>query len=533
MKLGYKSEEKESIYHSLKYREISSKENPHTYQKTDIIRQRDTLLSSMLSLSHDFICLTNTDGDIIYANQLMRNLIGISEGETKKRSIFEFLDKDSTDKLSFAIRNLKGGKSIIGLEVNSQSSNGERHEYELNAIPLGDNGSTVTILNIVRDITSHKRAEKEASKWENRHKSIGTVSIPGVDSEVSQHGVVVPDITERKVTDRRDDMGRIKFETVLEHPHDAICMVDSRFRVVSVNKRFAKIFGLSVNEVVGSKCYGIFRGIFCNTANCPLRKLQRGEELTERTTEIELTNGRKIPMVMTAKPLQLDDGQSGVVIYLRDISEHRFYEERLSYLTRKLNNNKESIIRSLLHIAEINDPYLGRHHTNVSQLALTIGKEMNLPLSMLDGIRMAGMVHDIGMVFIPMEIINRAGALIEEEFDIVKTHPRIGYEILKNIDFDSPVADIVLQHHERLNGSGYPEGLKGDDIMIEAKVICVADVIDAMSSNRPHRPILGTEIALNELTEHRGVLYEPEVVDACVKLYREKRFHFEGARTIM
>jgi len=178
-------------------------------------------------------------------------------------------------------------------------------------------------------------------------------------------------------------------------------------------------------------------------------------------------------------------------------------------------------------IVEVKDPYTAGHQQRVSQLTKAIAKELNLSQDKIEGIRVASLIHDIGKISVPTEILSKSTTLSDIEFSLIKEHSRIGYDILKAIDFSYPVANIVLQHHEKINGSGYPGGLKGDEILLEAKIICVADVVEAMSSHRPYRPALGIDVALEEITRNRGTLYDPEVVDVCLKLFKEKGFKFE------
>lgn len=187
----------------------------------------------------------------------------------------------------------------------------------------------------------------------------------------------------------------------------------------------------------------------------------------------------------------------------------------------------EGVIQTLTIASEARDPYAAGHQRRVTDLATSIAKEMGLPENVVAGIRMASLIHDIGKLRIPAEILNKPAKINDLEFQLVKTHPEVGYDILINIDFPWPVADIVLQHHERMNGSGYPGKLKGSDILIEARIINVADVVEAMASHRPYRPPLGIEKSLEQISKNRGILYDDEVVDACLKLFRENRFKFE------
>jgi HD-GYP domain-containing protein (c-di-GMP phosphodiesterase class II) len=160
-------------------------------------------------------------------------------------------------------------------------------------------------------------------------------------------------------------------------------------------------------------------------------------------------------------------------------------------------------------------------------LAIRIAQEMTLPEDKIEGIRIASLIHDIGKIGLPTEILSKPTKLSDLEFSLIKNHSQIGYDILKFIDFSYPVARIVLQHHERPNGSGYPNNLKGDKILLEALIIGVADVVEAMSSHRPYRPALGIDKALEEISKNKGILYDPKVVDVCLKLFKEKGFEFE------
>jgi putative nucleotidyltransferase with HDIG domain len=203
--------------------------------------------------------------------------------------------------------------------------------------------------------------------------------------------------------------------------------------------------------------------------------------------------------------------------FTQDITERKQTEERLK---KTLN----ATIDTIGNIVEVKDPYTAGHQKNVSQIATFIAQKMKLPKDKIEGIRIASLVHDIGKISVPAEILNKSTKLSEIEFDLVKDHSKTGYDILKSIEFPWPVAKIVLQHHERLNGSGYPNKLKGDEIILEAKIIGVVDVVEAMSSHRPYRPALGIDKALEEISKNRGILYDPEVVDAFLKLFKEKGF---------
>ena len=185
---------------------------------------------------------------------------------------------------------------------------------------------------------------------------------------------------------------------------------------------------------------------------------------------------------------------------------------------RRLKKGLEDTISVLARAIETRDPYTSGHQKRVSELSCLIGKEIHLPPEQLDGLRLAGLIHDIGKISIPSEILNKPGRLSEVEYNLIKTHSEIAYEILKDIDFPWPIADMVLQHHERLDGTGYPKGLKSDNILLEAKILAVADVVDAMAAHRPYRPSLGVDQALEEITRSRDRLYDSRIVEACLRV---------------
>ena len=189
-----------------------------------------------------------------------------------------------------------------------------------------------------------------------------------------------------------------------------------------------------------------------------------------------------------------------------------------------LRKSLEDSIQAIAATVEMRDPYTSGHQKRVAELAVAIAREMGVPEDRIEGLRLASVVHDLGKISVPAEILAKPGKLSSNEFMLVKGHAQAGYEILKDIDFPWPIATIVWQHHERMDGSGYPRGLKGDDILLESRILAVADVVEAMGSHRPYRPTLGIEIALQEIERARGIQYDSAVADACLKLFGEGRY---------
>jgi putative nucleotidyltransferase with HDIG domain len=193
----------------------------------------------------------------------------------------------------------------------------------------------------------------------------------------------------------------------------------------------------------------------------------------------------------------------------------------------RLENTVDGAIAAMATVIEMRDPYTAGHQLRVARIAGAIAHEMGLPNDLVKGVEITGKIHDIGKIYVPMEILSKPGQLSHIERQIIQTHARGSYDILKSIDFPWPVAHTALQHHERLDGSGYPHGLKENEIMLEAKILMVADVVEAMASHRPYRASRGLEAALEEISTNRGSLYDANVVDACLRLFREKGFSFE------
>jgi putative nucleotidyltransferase with HDIG domain len=205
----------------------------------------------------------------------------------------------------------------------------------------------------------------------------------------------------------------------------------------------------------------------------------------------------------------------------------RNLEQEVEERTIELRETLKGVIYALTMTVEYRDPYTSGHQQRVSDLAGAMGKEMGFPKDRIMGIRMAGALHDIGKIAIPVEILSKPGRLSKTEFELIKDHSQVGYDILNSIKFPWPLSQIVLQHHERMDGSGYPNGLLGKEILIEARILGIADVVEAMASHRPYRPALGIDKALEEISKNREALYDAEAVDACLILFKDKGFEFK------
>lgn len=202
-------------------------------------------------------------------------------------------------------------------------------------------------------------------------------------------------------------------------------------------------------------------------------------------------------------------------------------EQKVKEKTAHLQEMLNAMVQTMALASEIRDPYAAGHQRRVTQLAAAIAGKMELSEDHTNAIRFVGILHDIGKIRVPDSILNRPGGLLDIEVEVIRIHRRVGFDILKNIPFPWPMARIVLQHHERLDGSGYPQGLFGEDILLEAKIPAVADVTEALSSHRPYRPAPGIDCAMREILKNKGSSYDPDAVDACLELFGQESFGFE------
>jgi PAS domain S-box-containing protein/putative nucleotidyltransferase with HDIG domain len=330
---------------------------------------------------------------------------------------------------------------------------------------------------------------------------------------------VYDDITDRRLAEKELKESEEKYRTVFENTGTAMIIIEEDMTISVANRQVEQLSGY-FKEEIENKMKWTELVIPEDLERMKEYHLLRRKEKESTPTSYEFSLRNKLGEIKNIwLKVGMIPGTKKSVASLTDITARKTYEG-------KLKKSIEDVIYTIGKITETRDPYTSGHQLKVSKLSTAIAQEMKLPQDKIEGIRIASLVHDIGKISIPSEILSKPSKLSEIEYRLIKNHSQIGYDILKSIEFPWPVAEIVLQHQERLNGSGYPQGLKGDDILLEAKIIAVADVIEAMSSHRPYRPALGINKALEEIFINRGILYVPEVVDACIKLFKEKDFKF-------
>jgi len=300
--------------------------------------------------------------------------------------------------------------------------------------------------------------------------------------------------------------------------------VDRDFRFVRVNEKAAAINGVPIDEHLGRTVGEVVPGLWPQIERDCRAVLDGGEAVLnqEMTGETAAEPGRIRTWLVSLYPVRIDAAVIGIGVVVVDITDRKEAEQAQAALT-------QAAVRAIAATVEARDPYTAGHQRRVADIAAVIAAEMGLDEDAIAGIRVAAHIHDIGKLGVPAEILTRPGRLRPAEFELVKDHSRAGYEIVEGISFPWPVAEMILQHHERLDGSGYPDGVCGDEILIGARIIAVADVVEAMATHRPYRAARGIDAALREIETNRGRLYDPTVVDACLRVAQEGRLDLEPA----
>ena len=354
-----------------------------------------------------------------------------------------------------------------------------------------------------------------------------------VDNDIARLKNINRQLTRELVETRKreEDMRKVagQLESIMNLAPVIIARADLKMNVQYVNRKFEEVTGYSADEIVG-KYWPSLGGVGVKDTRVMLRRVvQRlmGRPSRPLQVKIQRKDGKWIYVLGIGDLIRENGRPVGVHVIAQDVTDRILAEKEARRSAIRLQKALEGIIQAMAVTVEMRDPYTAGHQRRVATLAHAIAKEIGLPKDRIIGIELAGLIHDLGKIRVPSEILTYPDTLSEAEFNIIRAHPEAGYDILKNIDFPWPVAQVVLQHHERMNGSGYPKGLSGEEIMLEARIIAVADVVEAIASHRPYRQALGIDKALQEISDNKGILYDPLVVDTCLTLFKKKQFKFD------
>jgi PAS domain S-box-containing protein len=339
---------------------------------------------------------------------------------------------------------------------------------------------------------------------------------------------VFHDLSERKRAEEALRQSEAQLRALIDALPDLVWLKDSDGTYLSCNRRFESFVGAAEKDILGKTDYDFTHAEQADSFLLRDQAAMAAAAPTVNEEEIVFAEDGHREVLETIKtPVHDSDGRLiGILGVGRDITGRKQAAEGVLHHAEQLQRTVEGAVLAMSRMVESRDPYTAGHERRVGELATAIGAQMGMKGEQLNALRLAGTIHDIGKIAVPAEILSKPGRLSEMEFELIKAHPTTGFEILADVDFGSPVAEMVLQHHERLDGSGYPSGLQGEEILPEARILAVADVAEAMVSHRPYRAALPLEEAMAELDDGAGSRYDAAACEAAIRLFREQGFTF-------
>jgi len=472
---------------------------------------------ALVEHSTDVVARFDPSGRYLYLNPFGQRILQRSWEEVSGLHLAHLPNRrqPEADVVADAVVECARTRSIVEHELTLVTPDGPRHYHTRHTPERGLDGEIISVISVARDITALKDTARSLRRI---NRALETLS--------SGNEALVRATSERELL---TSMCRVLVE-VGEHRGAEIAFVreaDGRLETVaSAGEGTALPAAGDPTDTLAREAIETGRAQVASEDAPP-----KGEATRLAVAAIPLFRGARTIGTIVIRTAQLDGEELRLLAELAD---------DLSYGLAALRANAENAenaelheramratIQALANTLDLRDPYTAGHQRRVTQLATTLGERLGLPPGRVQGLHFASVVHDIGKIAVPAEILTRPGRLSALEYALVQTHVEAGYDILKGVDFPWPIAEIVRQHHERLDGSGYPRGLSGEEVLIEARILAVCDVVEAMSSHRPYRPGLGLDAALECLTEGRGGAFDAEIVDACVALFREDGFRFD------
>jgi len=449
------------------------------------LRESEEKYRTLITQSPDGIFIVNLQGNFMAVNRVMCENMKYSEKELLSMSIWDIVPKQYMELHKKRIADILLGKAPNeAAEYMVRGKDGNLYCVEILSAPYYEKETLIGFQGIARDITERKKAEELLKASQEKYRSL------------------------------------------VENINDILFALDKQGNITYVSPVVERLSKYKVNDLIGKAFTQL---IYPDDLPDLLNRftLLMSGKLEPWEFRVLDKDGRIIFVRTSSRPLYEDSEIVGITTLMTDITERKRAEEDMIKSYQKTKKTLKDAINTMAKIVEMRDPYTAGHQHRVSELATAIAKELGYRDDHLENLRMAAVIHDIGKIYVPSDILSKPGKLSSVEFSLIQTHAQGSYEIVKNMDFPTSVAQSVLQHHERLDGSGYPNGLKSEAICREAKVIAVADVVEAMSSHRPYRPALGMDKALEEISKNKGKLYDTDVADACLRLFKEQGFQFE------
>jgi PAS domain S-box-containing protein/putative nucleotidyltransferase with HDIG domain len=450
------------------------------------LKESEEKYRSIIETIEDGFYEVDLAGNQTYFNDTMVRIHEYPRNELMGMNNRQYTDKENAKILFKAFNRVyRTGEPSKGTHYEIITKGGGRKNLEASVSLIRDSkGNPIGFRGIARDITELKQAQKALRESEDRYRDL---------VESSRDLISIHDLKGQLLWVNEEPIRILGFE------REFLLKMNVRDLITFEYKKEFDDYMATI------KSQGIANGLMT-------LQTSKGEKRIWEYHNTLRTEGVAEPIVRSVA---------------RDVTDRVRAEKKVEETVTKLRKAMGGIIQAMALTLETRDPYTAGHQKRVADLARSIAQEMDLSEDQVDGLRMACVIHDIGKIGVPAEILSKPTELSPTEFQLIKIHPEIGYNILKDIDFPWPVAQIVYQHHERINGSGYPQGLSGEDICLEARILAVADVVEAISSHRPYRPALGIEEALEEIIKNKGILYEPKIVDICIRLFKEKDYTFQ------
>ncbi len=439
----------------------------------------------------DIIFLIDADLRISSISPSLEKILGYRPADFIGLPVHDFIKALTPESFEQAIDNMKSvlrGEGPRETIYRCVTAYGDIRYGEVSGSPILRDGRIIGMIVIARDVTDRKRAEERLQESERRYRGIFESAIEGI------------------------------YQTT---PAGAY---------ISVNPAFAEMFGFASPEEMIRQVKDIGKELYVDPADRERLKAAIADPGYVKGFEAEVRRRDGTPFWISINVHAVRDAR-GAIVRLEgtntDITERKKSQQDLLTTAKRLRRLLAGTVQAISMAVETRDPYTSGHQRRTASLARAIAAEMRFDADRVDFVRIVATIHDIGKIAVPAEILSKPSKLSDLEFRMIMVHAQAGYDILKDVEFPWPVAEVILQHHERMDGSGYPHGLSGDDILLEARVLAVADTVEAMASHRPYRPRLGIDHALEEISRNRGTLYDPEVVDVCLRLFREKNYQVE------
>jgi PAS domain S-box-containing protein/putative nucleotidyltransferase with HDIG domain len=445
---------------------------------------------SVLDAARDGMMVIDARGTVVAVNKAATQLTGYAEEEIVGRSFeaLRMLPLKTVVDIQTRFKGIMSGLEVPPFEAEVHDRSGDPLMVEIQLCPWTGANGAVGVIALMKGVAGHR---------------VGRPA-PHVSGE--------------------------RFRDLVETTSDLVWEMNDRLIYTYISPHVFDTLGYTPDEVLGKTPFDF---VPLHEARQLTRLLNAAVAAEEPFRVIQIANlhkdGRVVFLETSGVPFFDRSGRLiGYRGIHRDVTQRRAADEQVQQTIKKLETTLESVIQAISLTVEMRDQYTAGHQRRVNQLACAIAREMHLPIETVQIMRVAGLLHDFGKIFVPTEILIKPGKLNELEFSLVRSHPQSGYNVLKSIEFPWPIADIILQHHERMDGSGYPSHLRGEEISVEARILATADVVEAMAFHRSYRPALGLDTALKEIDRNKSTLYDPKVAEACLDTFLDHEFKWEN-----